>query len=206
MARRIWTEFTISTTPPWPRCPNLNICMRCGWSTLTGPIAPTWLPRAFSSSLHSRLHIAVLDMSFKSKQGSERKLIVWYFSEGMKPIWKPGLRLQSNNSSLSLPRGHLFCGGTLWLYNHKVLVAQQQSPWLFPPRNALHTKLSFLWTIKFGAEIKLKEEYCAIVEFTLLQYVQQCTATVGIDLRWNYSFTTVSCSRGSLWPALRHFF
>ena len=126
----------------------------------------------------------------------------------MKPIWKPGLRLQSNNSSLSLPRGHLFCGGTLWLYNHKVLVAQQQSPWLFPPRNALHTKLSFLWTIKFGAEIKLKEEYCAIVrvEFTFLEYVQQCTATVGIDLRWNYSFTTVSCSRGSLWPVLRHFF
>ena len=92
----------------------------------------------------------------------------------MKPIWKPGLRLQSNNSSLSLPRGHLFCGGTLWLYNHKVLVAQQQSPWLFPPRNALHTKLSFLWTIKFGAEIKLKEEYCAIVEFTFLQTV--CSA------------------------------
>ena len=49
-AGRMWTEFTDSTTPPWPGCPNLNICMRCGWSTLTGPIAPTWLPRAFSSS------------------------------------------------------------------------------------------------------------------------------------------------------------
>ena len=78
-AQRIWTEFTITTTPPWPRCPNLNICMRCGWSTLTGPIAPTWLPRAFSSSPHScLLHVAVLDRSFKSKQGSKRRLIVWY--------------------------------------------------------------------------------------------------------------------------------
>ena len=77
--RGIWTEFTISTTPPWPGCPNLNICMRCGWSTLTGPIAPTWLPRAFSSSPHScLLHVAVLDRSFKSKQNPKRRSIVWY--------------------------------------------------------------------------------------------------------------------------------